>query len=395
MDMIRKLDKDDIWALVLGAGALATGGGMAVPPYEQFSASTDPVLEAGHEPKLIDPDDLKDDDLVFMDVGCGGGIRREYQERYMRYFPSEAWYKQIDLIYPLNSWSVPENVRDTESHLKKLEELVGGKPVAYLAFEVGPLDAGQLLNAAKRGLPLVDADCAGYRAVPELSLTKLNVIDAPITPYTIGTSWGDLIIGTKVLSHQRWEDICRAIATRSGGGCSPAISLTGKTVKDGTAHKTFSLAIEVGEAILKARESGSDPVAAVVESSGGYKIFEGKVGGYTNERKGSFVYGNVWIEGTGEYEGKTFRLWYKNENQVSWLDEEPYVTCPDPFTVLDKKTGLGLSNFRTDWWRQGREVAVTAMKACPFWRTEKGLRIYNPKHFGFDIKYVPIEEKLG
>ena len=390
-----KLEKQDIWALILGAGALATGGGASVPAYEQFSKNTDEVLEQGFEPKLIDPKDLKDDDIVFMDVGCGGGIRREYQERYMRYLPRDAWYKQIDLIYPLNSWSKKEDTRASEAHLKKLEELVGGKPMAYLGFEVGPLDAGQLLNAAKRGLPLVDADCAGYRAVPELSLTKLNVINAPITPYTIGTSWGDLIIGTKILSHQRWEDICRAIAIHSGGGCAPAISLTGKTVKEGTAHNTFTLAIDVGKAILKARESGDDPVAAVVEASNGYKIFEGKVAGTTNERKGSFIYGNAWIEGTGDYEGKTFRLWFKNENQVSWIDEKPYITCPDPFTVLDKETALGLSNFRTAWWYLGREVTVTAMKACPFWRTERGLKIYNPKHFGFDIEYVPIEEKLG
>ena len=55
---------------------------------------------------------------------------------------------------------------------------------------------------------------------------------------------------------------------------------------------------------------------------------------------------------------------------------------------------MGLSNFRPEWWTQGKEVAVTAMKACDFWRTERGLRIYNPKHFGFDIEYVPIEEKL-
>jgi len=391
---MKKVDKQDIWALILGAAALATGGGASAPTYEQFSRSADPVLEKGFEPRLMDPKDLKDDDLVFMDVGCGGGIRREYQERYMRRYPGNGWYKQIDLIHPLNSWSKKEDTRAAEEHLKKLEELVGGKPMAYLAFEVGPLDAGQLLGAAKRGLPLIDADCAGYRAVPELSLTKLNVIDAPIVPYTIGTSWGDLIIGTKILSHQRWEDICRAIAIMSGGGCAPAISLTGKTVKDGTAHHTFSLAIKVGKAILKARETGDDPVEAVLASSNGYKIFEGTIAGVTNERKGAFVYGNAWIEGTGDWAGKTFRLWYKNENQISWIDERPYVTCPDPFTVLEKKTGLGLSNFRPEWWTTGKEVAVTALKACDFWRTERGLRIYNPKHFGFDIEYVPIEERL-
>ena len=391
---MKELSKQDVWALIIGAAALATGGGGSAPSYEQFSETIDPVLEEGHKPKLIDPKELKDDDLVFMDVGCGGGIEREYQEKYMRYSPPEAWRKQHELVYPVNKWSEYENMRVSEGHLKALEELVGGKPVAYLGFEVGPLDAGQLLNAAKRGLPLVDADCSGHRAVPELSLTKLNVIDAPITPYTIGTSWGDLIIGKKVLSHQRWEDMCRAVATRSGGGCSPAISMTGKTVKEGTALNTFTLAINVGKAILKAREQEKDPVKAVVDSSKGYKLFEGKVGGFTSERKGSFNWGNAWIEGTGAYEGKTMRIWYKNENQISWIDEKVFVTCPDPFTVLDRKTGLGLSNFRTEWWTPGREVAVTAMKAHEFWRTEKGLKIYCPKHFGFDIEYVPIEKKV-
>jgi hypothetical protein len=390
---MKKLGKEDIWSLIYGAAALATGGGGSAPTYQEFSVQADPILEK-HEAKLLDPIDLKDNDLVFMDVGCGGGITRDYQEMYMRYAPPQAWFKQIDRIHPLNSWSRKEDTRATEQHLKKLEELVGGKPMSFLAFEIGPLDAGQLLNAANRNLPLVDADCSGYRAVPELSLTKLNVIDAPLTPYTIATAWGDVIIGTQVLSHQRWEDVCRAIAIMSGGGCAPAISLRGKTVREGTAHNTFSMAIKVGKAILKAKEAGDDPVEAILKSSGGYEIFEGKVGGFTNERRGAFVWGNAWIEGTGDYEGKTFRLWYKNENQISWIDEKPYVTCPDPFTVIEKETGLGLSNFRPEWWTPGKEVAVTALKSHEFWRTERGLKIYNPKHFGFDIPYVPIEKKI-
>jgi len=391
---MKKLSKQDIWALIVGAAAFATGGGGSAQTYEQYSAVADPILEK-HAPKLIEPKELKDDDVVFMDVGCGGGITREYQEKYMRYYPPEGWYKTYEIFNPLNSWSEKFDARVTEGHLKKLEELVGRKPVAYEAFELGPLDSGQILNAAKRNLPLIDADCAGSRAVPELSLTKLNVIDAPVAPYTIGTSWGDIIIGEKVLSHQRWEDICRAIANISGGGCAPAMAMTGKTVKEGTEYGTMSLAIKVGNEVLKAKEKGDDPVEAIVKGSKGYKIFEGEIAGFTNERRGAFIWGSAWIEGTGDYKGKTFRLWYQNENQVSWVDEKPYVTCPDPFTVVEAETGMGLSNFRPEWWIQGKKVAVTAIKACSFWRTKRGLKIYNPKHFGFDIKYVPIEEKLG
>ena len=390
---MRTLSKKDIWALINGAAAFATGGGGSAQTYEQFSAVADPILSK-HTPKLIEPKELKDNDAVFMDVGCGGGITREYQEKYMRYDPPQGWYKMINIFSPLNSWSEKVDTRASELHLKRLEELVGKKPAAYEAFELGPLDSGQILNAAARNLPLVDADCAGSRAVPELSLTKLNVINVPIAPYTIATAWGDLIVGEKILSHQRWEDISRAIANMSGGGCAPAMSITGKNVKDGTEHGTMSLAIKVGEAILKAKESGDDPVDAIVKQSKGYKIFEGKIAGFTTERKGAFIWGSAWIEGTGDYNGKTFRLWYQNENQISWVDEKPYVTCPDPFTVIESETGLGLSNFRPEWWVTGKKVAVTAIKACSFWRTPRGLQIYNPKHFGFDIDYVPIEKKV-
>jgi DUF917 family protein len=391
----RVLKKEEVWQLVYGAAALATGGGGSCPTYEEFSAVADPFFEAGFKPTLIDPSDIADEDVVFCNVGCGGGIEREFAELYSRrYTPWKNWFKQIDRIFPLNSWSqIPEEPR-TEEHLRKLAEIIGKEPVAYVPFEVGPLDAGQLYDAARRGLPLVDADLAGYRAVPELSLTKLNVIDAPVAPYTIGTSWGDVIVGYRVLSHQRWEDISRHIAVISGGGCSPAISITGQNIKRGTVHGTMSYSIKVGKAILEAKEKGDDPVEALLDVTKGYKIFEGKVAYFTTEQKTAFIYGHAWIEGDGRYSGKTFKLYYKNENQISWIDDKPYVTCPDPFTVIDKKTGLGLSNFRPEWWTPGREVVVFAMKAADHWRTEKGLRIYNPKRFGFDIEYVPVEKRL-
>jgi hypothetical protein len=279
-----------------------------------------------------------------------------------------------------------------EDHIKKLFEIVGKKPVASVPDEIGPHLASKLYYDARMGVPTVDADPSGCRAVPTNSLSKLNVINAPVGPYALGTFWGDVIIGFNVLSHQRWEDICRAIAVISGGGCGGAISISGENIKKGTEHNTVSYCIQVGKAILEAREKEDDPIEALLKTTKGYKIFEGKVAYYTTEPKNAFIYGNVWIEGTGEYEDKTFKLWYQNENQISWIDEKPYVTCPDPFTVIDKETGLGLSNFRSDWWTPGREVAVCARKACDFWRTERGLRIYNPKHFGFDINYRTIEQ---
>jgi DUF917 family protein len=391
--MVKKvLKKEDLWQMVFGASALATGGGGACPTYENFSENADSFFDEGYKPTLVSPTDLKDDDVVLCNTGVGGGIRREDAERYARnYFPSKGWFKQIDMVYPLNSWSnIPEG--PLEKHIKKLFEVTGKKPTVSVPDEIGPHLAGMIYRDSRMGLPTVDADWSGCRAVPTLSLSTLNVIDAPIAPYTIGTAWGDVIVGYEILSYQRWEDVVRTIAVMSGGGCASAMMISGETLKKGSEHNSVSFCIKTGKAMLEAKKKGDDPVEALIKATDGYKIFEGRVAYFTSESKNAFVYGHAWIEGTDEYEGKTLKIWYQNENQISWVNEEPYVTCPDPFTVIDKKTGLGLSNFRREWWTPGREVAVCARKSSDFWRTERGLSIYNPKHFGFYIKYRPIEE---
>jgi len=167
------------------------------------------------------------------------------------------------------------------------------------------------------------------------------------------------------------------------------MSFTGKEIREAAVHGGFSRTIKIGKAIASA---GKNPIDNIVEATNGYKIFEGEIISYTSEGKFAFIWGNGWIKGTGDYEGKLFRFWYKNENQISWLDDEPYVTCPDPFTVIDRESGDGLANFRRDMWTSGRKVAVVGIKAVDVWRSERGLKIYNPRHFGFNIKFRPIEE---
>ena len=292
----------------------------------------------------------------------------------------------MDKVFPLPNWAeVPDEAWEMAPY-RRLVELKGKEPYAYMPFEI--------VRAATEGKPLVDADNAGHRAVPEVSLATLNVVHAPVAPLVVSTGWGDLAVFEKFLSWQRAEDLTRYVAITSGGGCSGMLSFTDDWIKKGAVSGTVSLAINIGKAILNAREKWGDPVAAILKAAKGFKLFEGKIGGYTNEGRGSFVWGNAWIKGTGSDAGHTLKLWYKNENQITWIDEKPYVTCPDPFTVVDSKTGEGLSNFRQAQWTPGREVTLWGMKSADLWRTERGLRIYNPKHFDFDMSYVPIEKKV-
>jgi hypothetical protein len=102
------------------------------------------------------------------------------------------------------------------------------------------------------------------------------------------------------------------------------------------------------------------------------------------------MWGEHRYDGAGNFSGKKFRIWYKNENQISWLDEKPYATSPDLLCVVDAKTGKGLSNWGDDF-AKNREVAVIGFRADDIWRSPEGLKIFNPGHFGFDIPYKPIE----
>lgn len=348
------------------------------------------------KPELIDPMDLTDEGPILVPIGIGGGITREDRERYGPPIRSELYmdiaFREMDRVFPLLEGA--ERPKDWRAApIERLKEVKGEKEyVAYLAGEIGPGIYRQALSGARDGVPVVDADIAGQRAVPELCYTSFNVKQLPATPVVIMTIWGDMLVFEKTLSWQRLEDITRAIALVSGGFNMTVMSVKGKDIKESSVHESYSKAIDVGKAIQDARESGDDPIDNIVEATDGYKIFEGEIVAHTTEGKFAFTWGNTWIKGTGDFDGKLFRLWYKNENQISWIDDEPYVTCPDPFTVIDRDTGDGLSNFRAESWTIGRKVSVVGVKAVDIWRTERGLQIYNPRHFGFNIKYRPIEE---
>ena len=49
--------------------------------------------------------------------------------------------------------------------------------------------------------------------------------------------------------------------------------------------------------------------------------------------------------------------------------------------------GVGIGGYTV-----GEEVVIVGVPAAPQWRSEKGIELMGPRHFGFDFDYVPIEE---
>jgi len=242
--------------------------------------------------------------------------------------------------------------------------------------------------------PAVDADCVG-RAKPEISISSTSIRGVPVTPACLVTPFGDVLYLDKTLSDERAEDILRAATAASGGQCGLCrCPMSGRVLRSSVVPNTVSLCIEIGKGIRESRKNGRNPVDFTIEMVDGSRLFEGRVASFSRKGYGGFVWGETRIRGSGAYSGHSLRVWYKNEHLVSWLDGKPHVTCPDSIFVVDAKTGLGLSNWGGDF-SKGGEVVVFGRRAHRLFRTARGIRVFSPKSFGYDIKYRPIERIIG
>ncbi|GAH64697.1 unnamed protein product, partial [marine sediment metagenome] len=121
-------------------------------------------------------------------------------------------------------------------------------------------------------------------------------------------------------------------------------------------------------------------------------LFTGEIERKEWEDRDGYMWGTTYIKGTGNRAGHTFRYWFKNENHIGWLDEEPIITSPDMPIVVDIETGEGKIN---TFIEAGERVAVIGAKGPEVFRSEHGLSGAGPRYYGFDIDYIPIEERMA
>lgn len=249
-----------------------------------------------------------------------------------------------------------------------------------------------LLTTAEMEVPVVDA-CMCGRAVPEIQQQIPWAVGIPSTPAALFTRWGDEVIVKSAVDDYRAEDLARAIAVASGGGVSIAMNpMSGEEVKRGVIPGNLSEAILLGRTVREAREQGKDPISAMVEVTGGFKLFHGVVAKSEQWGDRGFSWSDVELQGINEYQGHTYRVFVKNENIVSWLDGGVDVMSPDYIYNLNPETGEAITGGGLGGYPMGEEVVMVGVPAHSMWRTEKGIEVLGPRHFGFDFDYIPIEE---
>ena len=344
---------------------------------EQSIKKVKEALNQGKQFKLISTNNFPADWMVVAVQGLGGG---------------GAWEHVIERTQRQNLPTITEAEANSRV-VDLLSEHMGKEVKALIRSEAAEATTTALLVAADKGIPTLDAGITG-RAVPEVqqSIPWINGIAS--IPTAIITRWGDEIIIKHAVDEYRVEDIGRAIAVASGGSATITMTpMSGKQLQRGVIPGNLSEAILFGKTVREARQAGKDPIAALLDASNGYKLFQGIVTKSDERGDRGFNWVDVEIEGINEYAGHTYKVFVKNENIVAWLDDEVDVISPDYIYNLNPETGEsttgggGVGGYPLDV-----EVVMVGVPAPEQWRNEKGIELIGPRHFGFDFEYTPIEK---
>lgn len=278
--------------------------------------------------------------------------------------------------------------------VQELERYTGVSVQALVSFEPGAVATSGTLDVATRlGLDVMDADNCG-RAVPKLTQTLAAMAGHTLWPAAIVDTWGNRLILKESPSAAVAESLGKMISTVSKRPDAFAICAHAGFLAQAGHLKpvllagTLTRALTIGTAIREARQAGQDPLKAATEALDGWLLFEGTITRREWESRDGYMFGTTYVEGIGDFTGHKFKIWLQNENHITWLDDEPYVTSPDLVMVVDQTSGEPYVN--TDL-PEGRKVAILGARIDDRYRTEQGLAALGPAHFGYDLPYRPIE----
>lgn len=358
MSGLRPLYADDLEPLAIGAWILGAGGGGS--PYHSF-LNMRRLYDEGRHVALMDPADLADDDLVAVVSNMGAPLVG--QER------------------------LPDPVIAARP-VSMMEQHLGRTFRAVMSLEIGGGNAFQpLLVAAMLDLPVVDADCMG-RAFPEAQMTSFAIGDLPMFPLTLADVRDNEIIVARAASWPWMERISRRVCVAVGSiAATCKAPRTGREVKDWAILGSMTRALLIGRAVVEARKRHEDPIAAMLEHTGGLPMFRGKISDVDRRTTEGFLRGRATIAGLDEYRGRELALEFQNEFAIGFLDGRPVVMTPEIICVIDSGTGEAIG---TETVRYGQRVEVVALPCATILSTPKGLEHVGPRAFGYDVDFRSV-----
>ena len=363
---MRTLTRENLLDILYGCAILGTGGGGSL---DEGIRMIDEALAAGKEFKLVTFEEMDPSDIIGTPYACGA-ISPLTDEEIKKY----ARLKETDESFYILC-------------MKQLEQFMGRELGGVISTELGGGNtATAFYVGAMTGRPIVDGDPAG-RSVPALQHSTYYLKGVPMCPMSVMNKFGEGAVFTNVFDDERGEDLVRALAVVSQNTIAVMDHVnTAEVLKDAVIRGAISYAEAIGKAFRQAKAAGGDYVRAVTETGKGKMMFRGSVVESQFETRDGYTFGDTVIEGTGDYAGRKLHIWYQNENIISWLDDQYFVTVPDLICLFNLDEAMPQLNPHA---KVGEKVAVTALPAPQEWTTQRGLEVFGPRSFGHDVDYIP------
>lgn len=364
---MQKLTFEDALDILYGCTVLGTGGGGSL---EEGIKKIRKNFDDGKSLSIASLSEVPNDKIVACPYHVGSISPRDEM-------------KQINLP------TVIEN--ETLHAFKVLEEYMGTKFFGSITTELGGGNTATAMDVAMNlNIPLIDGDPAG-RSVPGVQHSSFYIENIKITPAAVVNKFGDVMILKSVVDDFRAEELIRNIAAQSENTVGVVSQpIAGNVLRTAVIPDTITFSQAIGRALRNSKEQGLDPVHEMLKAGKGYFLFEGSIihdAKWKDEH--AYTIGDFEINGIGKFKGHNYKIWFKNENIISWMDGKPDASAPDLICLVEKESGKPITNPHQ---KAGMKVAVLGFKAAEEWRKKKALEIFTPVAFGFDIPYVPIEE---
>ena len=333
-------NKQDIENFLTGCAFYGTGGGGDT---KVGRVSLNKCLDEGMDITLMDPAQINDTAL-YCSVFFMGSIAPKTPETLAEM--EKLGYDEIK--YELEDILI--------GAVQKLEEHIGKKIEGLVVAEPGGSNTACCMAAGyKMGVPVLNGDPNG-RAIPEMMHGSHIIKGYSCLPAVYFDAWGNSSVTTDAFNYNAMERIGKFMSQASYGMMAEAAYvMTGKQAKEILIPYSLSKALKVGSAINNAVANGEDPLMAAAKASGGKLVGRGIISSVKTKDSDGYYWGTYLIDGDGEYKGNEFKIWFKNENHILWINGVPHATSPDLITIVNYKTGTPILN---SYLKEGEPVGI-------------------------------------
>lgn len=364
-------NNDDIKKFVEGCTFLGAGGGGN--PQEGFKLLSKTMNEKG-EITWENVKDINDDSIAICTflMGSTAPLSEEKLDKKENLGLKEFKYEN-NLSNAVLEW----------------EEYTGKKVDIIVPLEIGGSNMPVPMSVAKKlNKRIVDGDYSG-RAIPEIFQISLMMGDISLCPATSVDKYGNICIIKDAINFKVAERIGKYLSEVAFGSTGIAgFPISGKNLKKYLIKGSMTKAFEIGDTIYNSKKNNSS-LEKGLEKFGCKLIFKGKVINKEWRDEEGYYSGYYYIEGYDNFSEKKMKIYFKNENHIAWLGNEPIVTSPDLICCIDLKEKQPLVNEKI---KKGSELEVYAMSCNEILKNKEVLKWTNPKYFGFDIDYKPFEK---